>query len=125
MSLAGAIAAVHPAPLSGAGAIGVIHGRPSVIWELVNALLYAAAFYGIHTKAPITWKLGWIALAASFLHFLFRAMSAIQTIPKADHPAVAAVAVLVGAAAVTIYWGLWWNRQKYYFAPRSAKPQIR
>ena len=86
MSLAGAIAAVHPAPLSGAGAIGVIHGRPSVIWELVNALLYAAAFMGITLQRYLETD----RFAASFLNFLFRAMSAIQTIPKADHPALAA-----------------------------------
>jgi hypothetical protein len=97
----------------------VIDGTLGMIWLLVMALIYAVEFYGIHTKAPFAWKLGWGILAATFLQFLVLGGSSALKLPEADYPWVAFASVVVGGSLVAIYWGFWWNRQKNYFTPQS------
>jgi hypothetical protein len=90
--------------------------------SLLLAVLYACAFYGIHKKAPLTWRLGWVAIAFGFLEFLAVALSSTRRLPETVPPWIASVAIVVGGGAVALYWGLWWNRQKGYFSPRISSP---
>jgi len=95
------------------------HGILAAIWLLVVALMYAVEFYGIHTKAPFAWKLGWVILAATFVGFLLGAGSAALEVPEADDPRVAFASVLAIGAVVSVYWGFWWKRQRAYFTAQS------
>jgi hypothetical protein len=108
--------AVRPAPF-GTPVTG--HGSVGMIWSFVNAVVFAGTFYGIHTRAPITWKLGWGVIVVGLLEFLYEALSSTMKLPETAHPWIASAAVLIGGAAVALYWGLWWKRQKPYFARRS------
>jgi hypothetical protein len=118
-SLAWSVILIHPSLLSGTGVLTRHTGTLAVIRDLVNALIYAAAFYGIDKRVPITWKLGWVALAAMILGFLNSALSSVRSVEA--HPAMAEGAILIVTAVVALYWGHWWNRQKSYFAPRNRK----
>jgi hypothetical protein len=86
-----------------------------VIWSLLVALMCAAEFYGIQTRALFAWKLGWAILAASFLQFLGFGMLSILKMPDTDHPWAAFAAILVVGSLVALYWASWWGRQRDYF----------
>ena len=102
------------------------HGILAAIGLLVIAVMCAVEFYGIHTKAPFAWKLGWGILAAMFLHFLVVGGASALQVPEADDPWVAFGAVMVGGSVVAVYWGFWWKRQKHYFTVQSpAIPKMR
>jgi hypothetical protein len=101
------------------GTAATKHGIIGTIISLGLAFFWACAFYGVRNKAPMAWKLGWGAIVVGLLEFLYKALSSTTRIPETDHPWVASAAVIVGGSAVAFYWGLWWKRQKPYFAPRS------
>jgi hypothetical protein len=84
------------------------------LYSLLAAGVFAIAFYGIHRRFPIAWKIGWGVLIASFLDFLVSALSFSLRLPLPDR-LIASSAIIVGGCAVAIYWGFWWNRQKSYF----------
>lgn len=88
------------------------------------AALCGAAIYGIHKRAPITWKLGWALIAAELLELPKFAFSATAGVPNGDDPNVAVAAVIVGGAMVVLYWGWWWNRQKGYFAKPTGPSDL-
>ena len=97
------------------GSLLIGHGILTAVGALVIALIFALEFYGIHTKAPFAWKLGWGILAAAFLRFLVVGGSSALKVPETDYPWVAFGAVMVCGSLVAVYWGVWWNRQKDYF----------
>lgn len=88
------------------------------IWAFAIAVVFATFAYGIHIRARIMWKVGFILLALGYINFVVGAVTAtyhatvVPSIPSFWLPA--GLIVLVGAA-VTIYWGLWWKRQHAYF----------
>ena|SRR5260221_8028732 len=87
-------------------------GVGALLWSVFNALLYASAAYGIQKRLPVVWKLGWVVLVVSSLEFMIRAMGSATKVPGSW---VLCIGILVGAVAVTVYWGAWWNRQMGYF----------
>jgi hypothetical protein len=95
------------------------HGIMAAILSLVLALVYAAEFYGIHTKAVFAWNLGWVIFGATFLGLFVAAGSAALEVPETDSPWVAFAGVMVGGSLVLLYWAFWWKRQKSYFTARS------
>ena len=111
--------AIMRAHSSAAESMSTEHGILAAIWLLVIALVYAAEFYGIHTKAIFAWKLGWGILAATFLELFVLAGSAALQVPETDYPWVAFAGVIVGGSLVALYWGFWWKRQKGYFTAQS------
>jgi hypothetical protein len=118
-SLAWTAAFIHPSLLSATHAVMQDTGKSAFIKELVIALLYAAAFYGIHDRQPITWNLGWAALVAMYLGFLKTALSSLQS--AEPHPALPEAAIAIGASVIALYGCRWWNRHKPYFYPRNQK----
>ena len=88
------------------------------IWAFANALVLTTSAYGIHIRARMMWKAGFILLALYYVDFVVGAVTAtyhaahVVSIPSFWLPA--ALVVLVGAA-VAIYWGLWWKRRQTYF----------
>ncbi|HEY6388449.1 MAG TPA: hypothetical protein VIX91_22445 [Candidatus Acidoferrum sp.] len=95
-------------------------GLGNTLWSVFNALLYAGAAYGIHRRAPVVWKLGWAILIISFLEFTIRGLSLSLSLPNGW---VASVGILIGGIVVTVYWGVWWGREKDYFRVVSPKEQ--
>ena len=90
------------------------------IYAFSQAVLWAAAAYGIHKKIPITWKLGWVVLVTSSLEATVSALSYSLRLPFPDYW-IASSAIVIGFCAVTVYWGFWWKRQRNYFESREAK----
>jgi hypothetical protein len=88
------------------------------IWAVAVALILATFAYGLHRRMPIVWKAGFILLALGYIDAAVQAVTA--TYRAADAVSFSsfwlpsALVVLVGGA-VTIYWGLWWKRQRSYF----------
>ncbi len=99
------------------------HAILRAISSILLSAFCGAAVYGIHKRTLIAWKLGWGVIATGFLEFLVSAFSALSKTPRNDHPGIAMAAVVVMAAAVALYWGVWWNKKKSYFIklPPTAK----
>ena len=95
--------------------VGMEHAILHTTWAAFGSVFWIGTFYGIHTRAPITWKLGWVLIVAELLALPTWALSVTSRIPENDHPGVATATTIVGFAAVIIYWGFWWNKQKSYF----------
>jgi hypothetical protein len=106
---------------STAHTFGMRHAFLNVIWPLLLLGFWAGAFYGIHKKALIAWKLGWGVIAAELLALPTWALSATSRFPGADHPGVAAAAVIAGFGVVVLYWGFWWAKQKSHFVKPGGK----
>src|SRR5271155_5363907 len=70
--------------------------------SLVAALVYATALYGIHKRAVMTWKLGWVFLAANYVGFVFQVHSSMLKVPEADSPWVPTAAAAIAGAAVAV-----------------------
>jgi hypothetical protein len=88
------------------------------IWAVVDALIAAIFAYGIHSRARIAWRAGFIVWVLSYVYFVFGAVSgtyrAAHVISFSSFWLPTGLAVFIGAA-VTIYWGSWWKRQRSYF----------
>jgi len=90
------------------------------LYSILIGTLFAAAFYGIHRRSLIAWKLGWIALAASFVSFVALGLSNTLKLPPPGCWIVSSF-VVVGGAVVIVLWGLWWKRQRPYFTPQQER----
>jgi hypothetical protein len=93
----------------------VAQNNSFIAYSFLAALLYAAAFYGIQKRKPLTWKLGWVVIIASFLRFITSVLLHSLKLPQPDCWIVSTAGVLIGSA-VAIFWGVWWKRQKSYFS---------
>src|SRR6266849_3773067 len=82
--------------------------------SIVIGLSYAPLFYGIRRRLAVAWKFGWVVLIASFSSLIVEALASLKQIPQSGGWIASAV-VTIGFAAVAIYWGSWWKRQKSYF----------
>ncbi len=89
-------------------------------YALVSAAVLALAVYGIQKRAPVTWKLGWVVLAASFASFLLTALPGTTRLLLPGRW-IASAFILVGTAFVSIFWGLWWKLQRDYFRPQQER----
>ena len=88
------------------------------IWAIVWAFVAAIFAYGIHSRARIVWRAGFIVLLLGYVDFLIEAVigtyRAAHVVSFSSFWFPSVVVVLVGAA-VTIYWVSWWKRQRGYF----------
>jgi hypothetical protein len=85
---------------------------------LAEAFVLATFAYGIHIRARITWKAGFILWALNYIYFVAAAVNATYHVaPIRDIPSffLPAGLIVLGGAAVGIYWGVWWKRQRPYF----------
>jgi hypothetical protein len=103
------------------GADSMNHGILGTILSVVDAVFWAVAFYGIHKKAPIAWKLGWVVIVVGLVQFLILALSSAMRLPKTADPWVASLAIIAGGCAVALYWSFWWKQQKSYFLPPQQR----
>jgi hypothetical protein len=93
-----------------------VYGR---FFALLACVLNVLIFYGIQRRLFIIWKFCWAVLVLSFLQFLIAALPAILQSPG-PFDWVAAAFATISCLAVTIYWGIWWNRQKEYFSATDS-----
>ena len=89
-----------------------------IFWSLVNAAVFGGAFYGIHKRAPLMWKLGFIGIIVGAASFLMHATSLMGSVPRSNAQIESSFLVLA-TIAVASYWGFWWKRQKPYFTDCS------
>jgi hypothetical protein len=92
------------------------HSHLRDIVSLLNAIIVAVGFYGIHRRARLTWQLGWFVGGILLSEWLVFCLSATLRLPKPNGWIVSTVIVVAGLA-VALYWGYWWKRQKSYFIP--------
>lgn len=86
------------------------------IYSFFNAVLFAAAFYGIQKRKPATWRFGWFVMIFSSLSALISALSDSLCQPTPSNW-IASSAIVLGTGVVLAFWGFWWKRQKAYFLP--------
>jgi hypothetical protein len=115
------VIAIHAIYSPRNGAYSASHEHSVLAKELAAALVYAAALYGIHKRTVMTWKLGWVFLAANCVAFVFQVHSSMLKVSPTENPWVPTAAAAIGATAVGVYWGYWWNGQRSYFVERAAK----
>jgi hypothetical protein len=84
--------------------------------SVLNAIIFAAGFYGIHRRARLTWRLGWIAGALLLSEWLVLCLEPIISHPK-PNGWVASAVMVTGGFGVALYWGYWWKRHESYFIP--------
>jgi len=104
---------------SPSGQIEMRHYGSGTFYSVANALMFALAYYGIHRRAPIVWKLGWGFLAILYLEFLIQALSSSVKQPQGW---IASIAIAIGSLLVALYWGFWWKRQRSFFGSEHQEP---
>ena len=80
--------------------------------SLLNVIVFAAGFYGIHRRARLTWQLGWYV--GGFLLFEWLVLCLASSL-RQPNGWIASILLVAGGFAVALYWGNWWKRQKEYF----------
>jgi len=88
------------------------HNSFGRLLSLVNSILFAVGFYGIHRRLRLAWKVGWFYLGFFYLSSI---VSAISAIPPTSNRWTASPLVAIAFTAVAVYWGNWWNKQKAFF----------
>jgi hypothetical protein len=88
--------------------------------SLLNAIIFAVGFYGIHRRARLTWQLAWFVGGFLLSEWLVVCLEPIVSHPKPNAWLVSAVMV-AGGFAVALYWGHWWKRQRSYFNPGNEE----
>ena len=83
-------------------------------YAIAAALVFAAAFYGIHRRSLVAWKLGWMVLAALTLGIVISALIDALKQPTPGHW-MASCFMVIGGSAVAVFWGIWRKRQRGYF----------
>jgi hypothetical protein len=117
LSFASIVANVRASRAASVGTPATWQASVRLIWAIVNVFAFAGAFYGIHRRAAIAWKLGWVVLVLGWASFLKTVLPLTLRVPRDDHPWIACTAVVVGDTLVALYWSFWWRRQKSYFMP--------
>jgi hypothetical protein len=82
--------------------------------SLLNAIIFAVGFYGIHRRARLTWQLGWFVGGFLLSEWLVLCLEPIVSHPK-PNGWVASAVMVAGGFAVALYWGYWWKSQKSFF----------
>ena len=110
--IASAISVFRPIVPPG-GPVGIFLG-------MVDTVLFGGAFYGIHRRAPLMWKLGFAIILFLGASFLTQSLTMTwNTLGRAPNARIEAAFISVAALAVTTYWLVWWKRQKAYFVNSS------
>jgi hypothetical protein len=71
---------------------------------LLNAIIFAAGFYGVQRRARLTWRLGWFVGGFLLSEWLVLCLEPILWHPK-PKGWVAAAVMVAGGFAVALYWG--------------------
>jgi hypothetical protein len=121
LGVASAITGIESAHSDPSGTVITRHTGFGRLFALAIAGVFAVAWFGVHRRLPIAWKLGWVVLAVSVFAFLFETLSFAATLNGTERFVLSA-GVVLGAFAVAAYWGIWWRRHREYFMPDGAPP---
>lgn len=93
-------------------------GLYSRLGALVIAFAFAVCAFAIHRRALVIWPVGFGLLGLVYVQFVTESVMALcQAAPVKNFPEfwLPTISVIVLGAAVTLYWGFWWKRQRPYF----------
>ncbi|MCI0640905.1 MAG: hypothetical protein L0Y70_17670 [Gemmataceae bacterium] len=86
---------------------------------LLNALVSAGVVYGIHRRWLFLWRIGLFALPLGAIGAIVPMMQAIDAALPANQPEALRwflfAFIGVSLIAVTVYWTMWWKKQKKHF----------
>jgi hypothetical protein len=85
---------------------------------VLNLIMYATLFCGIHWKKRLAWQLGWFAFGIFWVEWLVFGLASSLRQPKGW---IASIIIVVAGFLVPAYWGSWWNRQRNYFVPPPSQ----
>jgi hypothetical protein len=88
------------------------------LYAAFNSLIAAALGYGIHKRARMAWKLGWILMILAYVRLVLSVVYHSWRYEKiSDFPGYELPIMLVSVTGLIVfaYWGNWWKRQKGYF----------
>jgi hypothetical protein len=116
--VAAALTGIHAVSVKPSGTTISHFNTLGRIWAVAAAFVCAAFAYGIHIRARIVWKVGFVYLALSYIYFVAGGITGMyHAAPVKDFLSFwlpVGLAIVLGAA-VTVYWSLWWKRQRSYF----------
>jgi hypothetical protein len=92
-----------------------IYGR---IYSFAAAGILVLFAFGLHKRALITWKAGFVLWGLGYIDFVMGGVtSMIDVAPVKDFPSfwLPVIFVVIGGSTVGVWGGYWWNRQRSHF----------
>ena len=95
-------------------------GTFSMVSSIIDTAVLGFAFYGIHRRVPLMWKLGFAIIVGLGAQFLIQSLIIWSSIlGSATNARTQSGFLTLATLAVTTYWLFWWKRQKPYFISGS------
>ena len=84
--------------------------------SIIDTAVFGCAFYAIHRRVPLMWKLGFAIIIGVGAQFLMQSLIILSSIRGgATNARMQSGFLTIATFAVTTYWLLWWKRQRPYF----------
>ncbi len=88
------------------------HGLLGRLFVFAMFAVFSVGYMVLRKRTPLSWRIGWVLLAASLIDFLYAALFS---------PGLPSLFFVVGTAVV-VFWGIWWWRQRpAYVCSEHAK----
>jgi len=95
-------------------------GTFGIVSSIIDTAVFGCAFYGIHRRAPLIWKLGFAIIVGLGAQFLMQSLAIWSSIlGRATNAPIESGFLTLATLAVTTYWLFWWKRQRHYFIDGS------
>ena len=93
------------------------------------AVLGAVFLYGLHTRALIAWKAGWVVLGLTGLSGMVSGLLLMLNDPRMNNQPIplwwfTVIVIIVGIGLFCIYGWLWWRKQRDYFRPARKSEAV-
>jgi hypothetical protein len=90
-------------------------GTFGIVSSIIDTAVFGCAIYGIHRRAPLMWKLGFAIIIGLGAQFLIQSLIIWSSIGRAATARLESGFLTIATLAVTMYWLIWWKRQRPYF----------
>jgi hypothetical protein len=96
--------------------IVLLDGTFGIVSSIIDTAVFGCVFYGIHRRALLMWKLGFVIIVGLGAQFLMQSLTIWSSIvSKATNARIEFGFLTIVTLAVTTYWLFWWKRQRSYF----------
>lgn len=116
MALFGAITGIASIHTTGAGTVVTRHDISGRVVALLLAAFFGAAWFGLHKRSIVAWRIGWIVLVLFFADFLYSSLSWSLTLTSIERWLLSGGFIVMGLG-FTLWAVLWWKRRRSYFYP--------
>jgi hypothetical protein len=118
LCLAAALTGIQSVRSSTSGTVISHFNDVGRIWALCVAVVFAAFAFGIHIRARLTWKIGFVLPTIAYLNGAVGGVAETYRVAGSiDFVSfwLPSGLVVLLFAGTTFYWCWWWKRQRSYF----------